>query len=225
MARRWVACTPGGGVLARGLERINARHPWNHNDHFHGWIVANLPNPCRAVLDVGCGRGELLTRLATVAPRVVGCDVDTTMRRLAEQRCAGLGSVSILGGPWAEIEGPFDAVTMIAVLHHLDVERALGDVIDLLVPGGRFLAVGLADPRSLPDHLWDAASILTNPIIGYVKHPSPSRVPPDSTPTPVRDPDLSFDELRGVLHRVMPGSIRCRSPRSPWLNPLWPYPR
>lgn len=26
-----------------GLARLNARHPWSHNDHFHPWILRNLP--------------------------------------------------------------------------------------------------------------------------------------------------------------------------------------
>jgi hypothetical protein len=33
-------------VLAGGrrwLDRVNARHPWNHNEHFHGWILRHLP--------------------------------------------------------------------------------------------------------------------------------------------------------------------------------------
>ena len=27
----------------RWLDRVNVRHPWNHNEHFHGWILRNLP--------------------------------------------------------------------------------------------------------------------------------------------------------------------------------------
>jgi SAM-dependent methyltransferase len=188
------------------MQQVNARHPWSHNDHFHSWIVANLPEPCGAVLDVGCGHGELLACLAPNVERVVGNDADATMRDQSARRCAGLANVSVVGGRWAEIAGPFDVVTMIAVLHHLEVEQALRDVSRLLSPGGRFLTVGLAVPQSFRDTLWDAASIVTNPIIGYVKHPWPSKAPTDPPPFPVRDPELSFDELRDVLDRVMPGS-------------------
>ncbi len=52
--------------------------------------------------------------------------------------------------------------------------------------------------------------MITNPIIiiGYVKHPWPSRAdgvqPP---PIPVRDPTLSFDELRQMLDQNMPGAV------------------
>lgn len=62
-----------------------------------------------------------------------------------------------------------DLVTMVAVLHHLEMQEALREVRRLLAPGGRFLVVGLAPPRNVRDHLWDLASIVTKPMIGYVR--------------------------------------------------------
>jgi ubiquinone/menaquinone biosynthesis C-methylase UbiE len=176
------------------------------NDHFHSWIVANLPAPCGSVLDVGCGQGEMLAGLAPHVGRVVGSDTDAIMRDQSAQRCAGLRNVAVVGGRRSEVPRPFDVVTMIAILHHLEVEQALRDVHRLLATGGRFLVVGLARPQSFRDQLWDAASAVKNPFIGYVKHPWPSRAPTWPPPFPVRDPELSFDQLRDVLGHVMPGS-------------------
>lgn len=139
---------------------------------------------------------------------MIGNDVDQAMREQAARRCAGLPNVTITGDAWTDSEETFDLVTMIASLHHLDVAEALHQVRQRLSPGGRFLAVGLAQPRTVPDHAWDVASMLTNPIIGYVKHPWPSRavsVPPP--PFPVRDPTLSLNELRQLLDEVMPGAV------------------
>jgi hypothetical protein len=96
---------------------------------------------------------------------------------------------------------------MIAVLHHLDATPALRKVARLLVPGGRFLAVGLAPPRSLCDHAWDLASMVTNPLIGYVKHPWPSPLTGEPPPFPVRDPTLPFGELREIVQAAMPGAV------------------
>ena len=48
----------------RWLARVNARHPWSHNEHFHGWILRNLPARRRAAVDVGCGTGVLAGKLA-----------------------------------------------------------------------------------------------------------------------------------------------------------------
>lgn len=64
MAVRTWARTYAGGALSRGMARLNARHPWSHNDHFHRWILANLPTGRRAALDVGCGQGGLVASLA-----------------------------------------------------------------------------------------------------------------------------------------------------------------
>jgi hypothetical protein len=95
---------------------------------------------------------------------------------------------------------------MVAVLHHLDAGAALRAVRELLAPGGRFLAVGLAPPRSVRDHAWDLASMVTNPVIGYVKHPWPSPDGRQHPPFPVREPTLPFDELRRHVDEVMPGA-------------------
>lgn len=205
--RQWVGTFAGGAFLT-GMAELNARHPWSHNDHFHSWILATMPRPCRRALDVGCGRGELVAALAPHADHVVGNDADPAMREQTSQRCAGLPNVTITSGDWTDSDGQFDLVTMVAVLHHLDVAEALHDVRRLLSPGGRFLAVGLARPHTARDHAWDIASMITNPIIGYVKHPWPSRTDgPQPSPFPVRDPMLSFDELRRLLDDVLPGAI------------------
>jgi len=139
MALRTWAGEFAGGTVATAVARLNARHPWSHNDHFHSWILANL-------------------------------------------------------------------VTMVAVLHHLDAADALQQVRRTLEPGGRFLAVGLAPPQSAVDHLWDLASAVTNPMIGYAKHPWPSATGIQAPPFPVRDPAMTFDELREIVPDVLPGA-------------------
>ena len=204
--RAW-AGTFAGGAFQVGMAKLNARHPWSHNDHFHSWILANLPQPCRSALDIGCGRGELVAALAPHVDRVVGDDVDEGMCEQAARRCAGLPNVTITNRRWTDGDDTYDLVTMVAVLHHLDVAEALLEVRRRLNPGGRFLAVGLAPPRTVRDHAWDLASMVTNPIIGYVKHPWPSREGVQPPPFPVRDPTVPFDELRQILNTIMPGAI------------------
>lgn len=203
--RRW-ARTFAGGTLSTGMARVNARHPWSHNDHFHGWILANLPNRRRAAFDVGCGQGELLAALSPHFATVHGSDLHESMRQQAASRCSGLPNVTIHDRRWTDVSDPFDLVTMIAVLHHLDVADALQAVVGLLAPGGRFLAVGLAPPKSAADHMWDVASIVTNPVIGYVKHPWPNANGVQPPPYLIQDPKMPFDELRELVAGAMPGA-------------------
>lgn len=195
------------------LERFNARHPWSHNDHFHPWILRNLPADRGLAVDVGCGQGLLLSRLSPQFDRVLGTDADAAMRADASRTTAPLSNVTVSDAPLPgllDLAGPADLVTMVAVLHHLDVPDALAQVRDLLAPGGRFLAVGLAAPGSARDLAWDLASAVTNPLIGVLKHPRPAAARrPD--PYPVVDPTMTLDQLAAVLTRVMHGaSLRHR---------------
>src|SRR5699024_11790204 len=61
------------------LERVNDRHPWSHIDHVHPWTLRSLPAAPTRVLDVGCGRGELVGALIPRAGLVEGIDPDAAM--------------------------------------------------------------------------------------------------------------------------------------------------
>jgi hypothetical protein len=37
---------------------------WNHNVHYHGVVLRNVPRGCGEALDVGCGDGLLVLALA-----------------------------------------------------------------------------------------------------------------------------------------------------------------
>lgn len=197
------------GVISQGLRRLNARHPWSHNDHFHPWLLRRLPASRRLAVDVGCGQGLLVSRLAGEVDQVVGTDPDPRMRELAASQNRGQAGVTITELPLPAViaeHGHADVVTMVAVLHHLEAETALRQVRDALAPGGRFLAVGLAPPVSLRDTFWDLASAVSSPVIGFVKHPRPAHDRSPTDPFPVTDPSQSFDEIRTVLDAVMPGA-------------------
>jgi 2-polyprenyl-3-methyl-5-hydroxy-6-metoxy-1,4-benzoquinol methylase len=79
----------------RWLARVNARHLWNHNEHFHGWILRNLPARRRAALDIGCGTGVLAGKLARHFARVTAIDPDAGMAAAASARLAHDPGVAI----------------------------------------------------------------------------------------------------------------------------------
>jgi len=200
---------PGVRTAVRRLDRFNRRHPWSHHDHFHRWILRNLPARRRAALDVGCGEGALLLRLAEEFVHVHGTDLDPGMRRAAQDRCATRANVTVGAEQLHELPGPFDLITMVATLHHLDEAAALREVARLLAPGGRLLVVGMAPPVTWRDTVVDLASALANPVMGLVRHPRPVAT---STPPayPMRDPERGFDELRTVVRSVLPGAVMRR---------------
>src|SRR5437763_6461030 len=51
-----------------------------------GWLLRNLPASRSAVLEIGCGAGNLARRLAALFQRTVALDFSAEMLRLAESR-------------------------------------------------------------------------------------------------------------------------------------------
>ena len=203
------------GSLDQSLAKINARHPWNHNEHFHGWILRNLPARRHAAVDIGCGKGELAGKLATHFAHVTGIDRNEGMAAAARTRVLGLPQVSIQRGDFLDYvstarDGAADLITMVAVLHHLDLDEALAPIPRLLAPGGRLLVVGLARASSLADLAFDVASGAANPVMGLIKHPRPvggQGIALDEQPVmPMMDPATTFAEISKAARVHLPGS-------------------
>jgi len=205
-----IGAVPALGSPIRALDRFTARHPFSHNDHFHGWILRNLPSRRNRALDVGCGEGLLAARLAESFRTVDAADDDAAMRAATDGR--NLPNVRVLDG-FDSAVGPYDLVTMIATLHHLELEPALERCRELIAPGGRLLVVGLARPDTLSDALWVTASALANPVMGFVRHPAPATEPTEPPVFPVRDPAETFDEVAAAAAAILPGAaLRRRIP-------------
>lgn len=208
-------------AAVRGLARANARHPWDHNAHFHRWMLAGVPAGAQRVLDVGCGRGDLVRALRTVAPQVEGVDPDPAMAYAAAEATRGMPGVRIARRDLAEHaaetahQGTYDAVCMSASLHHMDLATALSRARSLLRPGGRLLVATLVRPTGTADRLWDLGCALSNPLIGLVVHPrpvtDPARLLGPGTERredgmPVRQPAFSTAELRETAAELLPGA-------------------
>ena len=118
--------------------------------------------------------GKLAPRFA----RVTGIDADASMAAAASARLAHDRGVTIRRCGFEHFasaagDGEADLITMVAVLHHLDLDDTLARVPGLLAPGGRLLVVGLARVNALPDLAADLISAAANPVMGLIKHPGP----------------------------------------------------
>jgi 2-polyprenyl-3-methyl-5-hydroxy-6-metoxy-1,4-benzoquinol methylase len=93
---------------------------------FDAWLLDEL-SPRSRVLDVGCGDGALVERLAAHGLDAVGVDPNAPARpRLIRERVEEASSI-----------GRFDAVCSVMALHHSDLARVTAAITSLLRPGGR----------------------------------------------------------------------------------------
>ncbi len=89
-------------------------------------ILEALPRGSR-ILDVGCGDGALVERLAEGGLDAVGVDPRAPARpRLIQQQLEEL-----------DPREPFDAACAVMSLHHADLDRVVPSIVRLLRPGGR----------------------------------------------------------------------------------------
>ncbi len=101
----------------------------------------------RDVLEVGCGTGLILERLARVARRAEGIDLSPGMLEKARARGLSVREASATALPYADAE--FDLVVSFKVLAHVpDIASALAEMTRVCRPGGRVLAE-LYNPWSL----------------------------------------------------------------------------
>ncbi|MFP3712550.1 class I SAM-dependent methyltransferase [Puerhibacterium sp. TATVAM-FAB25] len=108
-------------------------------------LAAAGVRPGSRVLDVGCGTGELLERLAAGGARPAGVDPAPGMVRLARRRAP---DADVVCAPFEDLpfaDGAFDVVTAVNALQLADPEEALDEAARVLVPGGALALAGWAE--------------------------------------------------------------------------------
>lgn len=102
--------------------------------------LSSRMHPGMIAADLGCGPGELLSRLAENARQAIGVDSSQRMLELAGTRLAGRGNVSLRLGELEHLplrEAEVQAATLSMVLHHVNDPRAvLSEARRVLAPGG-----------------------------------------------------------------------------------------
>ncbi|WP_031088630.1 class I SAM-dependent methyltransferase, partial [Streptomyces sp. NRRL WC-3549] len=192
----------------RALERFHAGRPWDHNAHYHRWILRQLPRRFGSALDVGCGTGDLARLLSSRAERVHGVDADPAVLAHARQLTPlGTSVTFTLGDALSEIPpGPYDVITCVAAVHHMPFSEALTHFRRYLAPGGTLVVVGLARRASGSDLLIDTVAIPSNVAMAWIKNRGRKVPLPSSMTAPTRPATMAFPDIVRDARRALPGA-------------------
>jgi len=137
---------PSGPLGRRLVQTMNLSHA-----SMTDWALEHIHvKPDAAILDVGCGGGRTIQRLAALAPDGVVHGIDYSPASVAASRATNaggiaaghvqvqLGSVSSLPYP----DGSFDLVTAVETHYYWpDLPASMREVLRVLKPGGEFALV------------------------------------------------------------------------------------
>jgi SAM-dependent methyltransferase len=113
------------------------------------FIKTGRLEPSKRALEIGCGTGVFLEKVAASGAALHGIDLSPELLVRAAERARSLPNVCVHRGNVEQLPFPdncFDAVYGSSILHHLHLEPALQEVFRVLKPGGRSV---FAEPNIL----------------------------------------------------------------------------
>lgn len=189
---------------------------WDHNIHYHDFLLSHVPESCQSALDVGCGMGAFARRLAARAAQVVAIDLSPEMIAVAREHSADFANIDYQVSDaltWNYPSGTFDCAASIATLHHLPLGIMLVNLRDSLRPSGVLLVLDLYQPGNLLNRLMSLVAFPVSIALrlintGRVREAAAKRAAWDAHAR--HDRYLTLSEVRRVCEAIIPGaSVRC----------------
>src|SRR5581483_8083506 len=196
-------------TAAQAYQQTRITH-WNtvarKRDTWKGWggayhrrleeIYRFLVIPGQRILEIGCGRGDLLASLRP--SRGVGLDFSPAMLERARAKHPGLEFVEADAHDLSSIEGPFDFIIFSDTVNDLwDVQRVLEQLHHLCIPSTRVIF-------NFYSRLWQIPLIIAQKL---------------NLATPLLPQNwLTPNDVNGMLNLAGFETIRS------WQEILWPFP-
>ena len=183
-----------------------------HNDHYHNFLLRQLPAHCDNSLEIGCGTGSFSRGLAKRSQHVLALDLSPEMIQIAGERSAKFSNIdfqlaNVINLPLA-VEG-FDCIATIATLHHLPLAEMLLKMKTALKPGGVLLILDLFEPEGAIDAVLNLLALPVSVGLRLIHH---GRLLPQRAERAAWNAHASHDlypklsEVQALCNRILPGA-------------------
>jgi ubiquinone/menaquinone biosynthesis C-methylase UbiE len=195
---------------------------WNHNGHYHSFLLKHVPSQCAEALDIGCGTGSFSRLLAQRCKRVLALDLSPRMIQVAREHSKSYNNIDFRVADamtWQYPKERFDCIASIATLHHLPFGETLVNMKRSLKAGGALLILDLFQGENLLDLLVSAMALPVDVVLrlvkrGRLREPAEVRAAWDEHGR--HDSYLTLSEIRKTCATILPGSVVTR-------HLLWRY--
>lgn len=186
---------------------------WNHNAHYHGYLMEQIPAHCRRILEIGCGTGRFARLLAGRAEKVLAIDLSPQMIRLAQERSKLYPNIDFIKGDVMTYQLPddhFDCIATLTTIHHLPAEAILRKIRKALKPGGIFVCLDLYQRSDFSDLFFDGVAYPAALFLRLIKtgKPRPRREMREAYAEHEKtDTYLTLLQLRQICADILPGAL------------------
>ena len=186
---------------------------WNHNEHYHSYLIGQIPEHCKQALEIGCGTGVFSRLLAQRAEKVLAIDLSPQMIRLAQERSKLCTNIDFVIGDAMSYPFPdnqFDCIATLTTIHHLPIETILRKVRRVLKPNGVFVCLDLYQRSSLTDLFFDGLAYPLSPPLRLIKTGRllPSRELREAYAEHGKtDQYLTLPQIQRICADILPGAL------------------
>lgn len=186
---------------------------WNHNSHYHSFLLKQLPAQCANILEIGCGTGAFSRLLAQRSHRVKAIDLSPKMIEVAQCQCECYINIDFQVADILQWEFPvehFDAIVSIATFHHLPLENLLPSLKAALKQGGKLIVLDLVEHEIVRDSLSDVIAVPLSWIFQMFKN---RRIRPTREAAEIwrehgrTDKYLTQSQAQQIYPKVLTGAI------------------
>lgn len=174
---------------------------YNHNEHYADLLLRQVPASCQNALDIGCGSGGFVRRLAErFAIAVTGIDPNQTMIKQARAATHN-PSVQFVEADFMSyhFDDQFDFISASASLHHMPFDQSLEKMVSLLRPGGVLAVLGLFRETGLTDIAIALVASSVNAFYALSRGSSSNGMP-----APIKPATMSLPEIREHVSSTLP---------------------
>jgi ubiquinone/menaquinone biosynthesis C-methylase UbiE len=189
---------------------------WDHNAHYHRYLMNHIPKHCLQILEIGCGTGQFSRLLAARAERVLALDLSPQMIRLARERSRLYPNIDFVTADVLTSQLPdnqFDCIATLTTIHHLPIEPILRKIREALKPGGVFVCLDLYQRSSLKELLFDCVAYSADLFLRLINtgRPRPSSdVSAAYAEHGKTDTYLKLPQLERICADILPGALISR---------------
>lgn len=189
-----------------------SKDEWDHNSHYHSFLLRQIPAHCMDALEIGCGAGVFSRLLAQRSERVLALDLSPHMIQIAKERSKLYPNIDFQVADAVVWEFPskqFDCIASIATLHHLPIEEMLVKLKYALRVNGTLIILDLFQEEGLSDALTALLAIPMSAVLRLIKNGrlrEPRKVREAWAEHGRNDSYLTFSQIRQVCASLLPGA-------------------